>query len=95
MRIEVPNPNVTFVADQAKLGPASDQSVGSRVSRAVLEATLPNPGVERILVTQGDEPLLILSSGFPPTITVHDAETGRLRTEVSEPGLGFSLFFTP
>ena len=50
---------------------------------------------KRIVVTQGDEPLLITSSGFPPTITVHDAETGAVRTEVSEPGLGFSLFFTP
>ena len=47
------------------------------------------------IVTQGDEPLLITSSGFPPTITVHDADSGKVRTEVSEPGVGFSLFFTP
>jgi len=94
-RIEVPSPLVSFIADQAKLGPVEAPGLAARVSRALLGATLPNPGVERILVTQGDEPLLITSSGFPPTITVHDADSGRVRTEVSEPGLGFSLFFTP
>ncbi len=94
-RIEVPNPVVSFIADQAKFGPVETQGLGARVTRAVLGATLPNPGVERIIVTQGDQPLLITSSGFPPTITVHDADSGKVRTEISEPGLGFSLFFTP
>lgn len=94
-RIEVPSPLVSFVADQAKLGPASEAGLGARAARALLSATLPNPGVERIIVTQGDQPLLITSSGFPPTITVHDADSGNVRTEISEPGLGFSLFFTP
>jgi hypothetical protein len=91
----VPSPLISFIADQAKLGAPGDEGVSARVSRALLAATMPNPGVERIVVTQGDDPLLILSSGIPPTITAHDAETGALRTEVSEPGLGFSLFFTP
>lgn len=94
-RIAVPNPIVSFLAEQARLDPVSSQGVGSRVTRAVLESALTNPGVERILVTQGEKPLLITSSGFPPTITVHDADTGNVRTEISEPGLGFSLFFTP
>ncbi|MFN2376968.1 MAG: amine dehydrogenase large subunit, partial [Candidatus Binatia bacterium] len=94
-RIAIPSPLVSFVADQAKLGPASEAGLSARAARALLSATLPNPGVERILVTQGDQPLLITSSGFPPTITVHDADSGSVRTEISEPGLGFSLFFTP
>jgi len=94
-RIAIPNPVVSFIADQAKFGPVETQGIGARATRAVLEATLTNPGVERILVTPGDGPLLVTSSGFPPTISIHDAETGKLRTEVSEPGLGFSLFFTP
>jgi len=94
-RFELPSPLVSFIADQAKLNAGGEPSVVARVSRALLDATMPNPGVERIIITQGDEPLLITSSGFPPTITVHDAETGRVRTEISEPGIGFSLFFTP
>lgn len=94
-RFEMPSPLVSFLADQAKLGPVGAEDLGSRIARTVMSATLPNPGVERILVTQGDDPLLIASSGFPPTITVHDAETGAVRTEISEPGLGFSLFFAP
>ena len=52
-------------------------------------------GVERILVTQGEHPLLVASAGFPPTLTVHDAVTGDVRTEIPEPGLGFSLLFAP
>lgn len=94
-RFEVPSPLVSFIADQAKMGPASEAGIGARLMRGFLEAVLPNPGVERILVTQGDAPLLITSSGFPPTITVHDADTGRVRTEIGEPGLGFGLFFLP
>jgi len=94
-RFALPSPLVSFIADQAKLGPVDAPGLTERMSRWVLGQTLPNPGVERILVTQGDKPLLITSSGFPPTITVHDADTGEVRTEVSEPGLGFSLFFTP
>lgn len=94
-RIEIPSPLASFLADQAKMGPPSEQDLLTRLARAAMDALLPNPGVERILVTQGDQPLLITSSGFPPTITVHDAMTGEVTTEVSEPGLGFGLFFTP
>lgn len=94
-RIELPSPLLSFLADQAGLGPVDSADLTSRAVRALLGAALPNPGVERILVTQGDDPLLITSAGFPPTIAVHDADTGDVRTEVSEPGLGFSLFFTP
>ena len=94
-RFAVPSPLVTFIADQAKLGAIENQPLGTRATRAVLEATLPNVGAERILVTQEDKPLLITSSGFPPTITVLDADTGTVRREISEPGVGFSLFFNP
>lgn len=94
-RIPVPNPVVTFLAEQAGMEPVGEEGLVTRFVRWALEATLPNPGVERILVTQGDDPRLLLSSGFPPTITVHDADDGALLTEIREPGLGFSLFFTP
>jgi methylamine dehydrogenase heavy chain len=94
-RIAVPNPNVSFLADQAKMGSVESEGFGARATRALLGMVLPNPGVERMIVTQGDKPLLVTSSGFPPTITIHDAQTGEVRHEVSEPGLGFSLLFTP
>ncbi|HXC50789.1 MAG TPA: amine dehydrogenase large subunit [Candidatus Limnocylindrales bacterium] len=94
-RFAVPSPLVTFIADQAKLGAIDKQPLSTRATRAVLEATLPNVGAERILVTQEDKPLLIASSGFPPTIAVLDAETGAVEREIQEPGVGFSLFFNP
>ena len=91
-RIAVHNPLVSFVALQAKLG---RDGATDRMFRAMLSSVLPNPGVERILVTQDDDPVLLLSSGFPPTITVCDAGTGEVLSEIAEPGLGFSLFFSP
>jgi methylamine dehydrogenase heavy chain len=91
-RIEAMNPTVSFLAEQAGIG---RESLTDRALRALLGTLLPNPGVERILVTQDDDPALIVSAGFPPTITVQDATTGDVRLEVKEPGLGFSLFFTP
>ena len=94
-KLPVPNPTVSFVADQAKLGPLETAGAGVRALRWLLGKTLPNPGVERILVTQGDKPVLLASSGFPPTINVLDPDTGSLLREVSEPGLGFSLLFEP
>lgn len=91
-RLAMENPTVNFLADQAKLGRERASDV---LARTIMAAFLPNPGVERILVTQDDDPVLIASSGFPPTVTVYDAGSGEVRRDVSEPGLGFSLFFTP
>jgi len=56
---------------------------------------LPNPGVDRILVTQDDHPVLIASASVPPAVTVHDALTGAIVREISEPGLAGSLLFAP
>ncbi|HYB98405.1 MAG TPA: amine dehydrogenase large subunit [Candidatus Limnocylindrales bacterium] len=91
-RLELPSPLVTFVAEQSKLG---HESTIDRFTRWLLGAALPNPGIERILVTQDEDPVLIVSSGYPPTISVLDADTGELRREISEPGIGFSLLFAP
>jgi methylamine dehydrogenase heavy chain len=91
-RIPVLNPLVSFIAEQAKMGRTTTTD---RVLRWALAAVLPNPGVERILVTQDEDPVLIASAGLPPTITVHDARTGEVRTEIREAGIGFSLMFAP
>jgi methylamine dehydrogenase heavy chain len=85
-RIPVLNPLESFVSQQAGLG---------RLSRWLLARALPNPGVERILVTQDDHPLLVASASLPPTVTVHDAMTGAVVREVSEVGLAGSLLFAP
>ena len=46
---------------------------------------------ERILVTQDAHPVLVASASLPPTVTVHDALTGAVLREVSEPGIAASL----
>ncbi len=85
-RIPVLSPLVSFIGQQAGSG---------RFTRWLLAAVLPNTGVERILVTQDEHPVLVASASLPPTVTVHDAMTGAVLREVSEPGLAGSLLFTP
>jgi hypothetical protein len=56
---------------------------------------IPNLGVARILVTQDAHPVLVASAEMPPTVTVHDAMTGEVLREVSEPGIATSLLVAP
>ena len=61
----------------------------------LLEAVLPHTGADRILVTQDDAPVLIISASIPPTVTVHDAGTGVLVRDVAEVGIASSLLYAP
>jgi len=88
LRIPVLNPVVSFVAQQAGLPTGG-------IARWVLSKALPNPGVDAILVTQDEHPVLLAAGMIPPTVTVHDAMTGAVVNEVSEVGLALSLLFTP
>jgi methylamine dehydrogenase heavy chain len=85
-RIETLNPLVSFIATEGGLG---------RFSRWALGVSLPHTGVDDILVTQDEHPVLIAAGAMPPTVTVHDAMTGAVQRELSEVGLGISLLFTP
>ncbi len=91
-RIPVMNPLASFVGQQLDLGHRGRMG---RFTAWLLATTLPNPGVERIFVTQDEHPVLVASASLPPTITVHDAMTGAVVREVSEPGLAASLLFAP
>ena len=91
-RIPVLNPLAGFVGQQLA---ASGRSRMARFTGWFLPKVLPNPGVERILVTQDDHPVLVMSASLPPTLTIHDAMTGAMVRQVSEPGLAGSLLFTP
>jgi methylamine dehydrogenase heavy chain len=87
-KIPVANPLVSFIALTGSLDPAS-------WSRWALEKALPNPGIERILVTQDDAPVLVSGASLPPAVIVHDAMTGEKLREISEPGLAGTLLFEP
>jgi methylamine dehydrogenase heavy chain len=91
-RVPMLNPLVSFIGVEGALD--RDHTTG-RIGRWLLERVLPNPGVERILVTQDPRPVLIASAGTPPTVTVHDAMTGDVLREISEPGIATSLLVTP
>jgi hypothetical protein len=56
---------------------------------------VPNTGVDAIIVTQDEKPVLVAAGMMPPTVTVHDAMTGEVRREIPEVGLALSLLFTP
>lgn len=87
-RIPVLNPLLSFVGLQGGL-PRDGWT------RWALAKVLPNPGVDRILVTQDEHPVMVVSASLPPTVTVHDAQTGAVLREVSEPGLAGSLLTAP
>jgi methylamine dehydrogenase heavy chain len=80
------NPLASFVRQQAKLGATSGW---------FLQRVLPNPGVDRILVTQDDHPVLVAAGMIPPTVTVHDAMTGDVVAEIDEVGIGSGLLAAP
>ena len=42
----------------------------------LIERLVPNTGVDRIVVTQDDAPVLVMGSAFPSTLAVYDARTG-------------------
>ncbi|HEV7735400.1 MAG TPA: amine dehydrogenase large subunit [Candidatus Binatia bacterium] len=91
-QLSVVNPLVSFIALQSAIDPST---TSGSLSRWALEKSLPNPGVERIVVTQDANPVLLAGSSMPPSITVHDAMTGEMLREISEPGLAGTLMFTP
>ena len=88
-RIPLLNPLMSFVAQQAGARPGHD--VGPLRALARSTEVMPNLGVERILVTQDDKPMLVASASMPPTVTIHDAMSGAVLREMSEPGLAGGL----
>ncbi len=88
LRIPVVSPVVSFLAQQAGIARGS-------ATRWLLEKILPNTGVDGIVVTQDDHPVLIAAGMLPPTVTVHDAMTGEVKREIPEVGLALSLLFAP
>src|SRR5262249_1493866 len=91
-RITLLNPLVSFIGQLASLDPAHGSG---RFGRWLLGRGMPNPGIERIMVTQDATPILIASASLPPTVTIHDAMSGAVLHEVSEPGLGSALLAAP
>jgi len=91
-RITLLNPLVSFIGQLASLDPAHDSG---RFGRWFLGRVMPNPGIERIMVTQDPNPVLIASASLPPTVTIHDAMSGAVLREVSEPGLAGALLAAP
>ena len=90
-RIETLNPLVSFISQEGDL----NAGFFGRFGRWALGVSLPHTGVDNILVTQDEQPLLIAAGAMPPTVTVHDAMSGAVQREVSEVGLGISLLFAP
>jgi methylamine dehydrogenase heavy chain len=88
LRIPVVSPVVSFVAHEAGVAPDS-------ATRWLLDKVLPNTGVNGIIVTQDEHPVLLAAGMMPPTLTVHDAMTGAVQREIPEVGLALSLLFTP
>jgi hypothetical protein len=88
----IPNPLVSFVRQSGGLDP---DATLDRFATWLLGAVLPHTGADRILVTQDDAPVLVISASVPPAVTVHDAGTGALVRDVAEVGIASSLLYAP
>jgi len=91
-RFPIPNPLVSFVRQSGGLDP---DSTTHGFALWMLEKMLPHTGADRLLVTQDEAPVLIISASVPPTVTVHDAETGAFVRDVAEVGIASSLLYAP
>jgi len=92
LRIPVSNPMAGFLRGQMRLG---SERLRDRALSWLLDHVLPNTGAEGLLVTQDDDPVLVVMSLIPPAVTVHDAATGEVVREVAEPGLSGSVLVAP
>lgn len=91
-RIEVRNPVGTFLRQAFELSP---EGLVGGLADWVLQGLLPNPGVDRIQVTQDEQPLLVTASGFPATLSVHDATSGEHLRDLDEIGIALAGLETP
>jgi methylamine dehydrogenase heavy chain len=91
-RIPTMNPLLSFVGQQMGL---AQEGRTSGLTAWAMGKMLPHSGIERIAVTQDDKPVLVVGSALPPTVTVHDAMTGAVVREISEPGIAGTLFYAP
>ncbi len=91
-RVPVRNPTAGLL--EAQLG-LDGPGVAAQLGRWLLNAVVPNPGVDRILVTPGAAPRLVTLAAFPATLSIHDADTGELLRDVREAGIAGSLMGTP
>jgi methylamine dehydrogenase heavy chain len=85
-RIPMLNPLAAFVRQEGHLGGTTEW---------VLAKVFPHTGVDGILVTQDEHPVLVAAATLPPTVTVHDATSGAVVREIDEVGLGASLLAAP
>jgi len=92
LRIPVNSPLASFVRGQMRLG---GDSLQDRLVSWLLDNALPNLGAEALLVTRDERPILVVMSMMPPAVTVHDATSGAVLREISEPGLSGSVLVAP
>lgn len=91
-RFAVRNPAAAFLREILKLdGPG----LGARLATRLLDAVIPNPGADRIWVSQDAAPLLVTSSSFPPTLAVLDARSGAWLRDVKEVGVASGHLTSP
>ena len=87
-RIEVGNPMAALARQTLDLEPGG-------IAAGLLAWLLPNPGVDRILVSQDDSPLLFSGTTFPPALMVNDAISGEYLSDFSEPGIAGAVLQIP
>jgi methylamine dehydrogenase heavy chain len=91
-RIALKSPLAAFLRGPLGL---DDARWSGRLATRLLYALLPNPGMDRILVTQDEAPVLVTASSFPSSLAVHDGRSGDFLRDVSEVGVAGGLIAAP
>jgi methylamine dehydrogenase heavy chain len=92
LRFPVANGLASFLRGEMRLG---HERLRDRMVSWLLDHVLPNLGAEALLVTQDDQPILVVMAMVPPAVTIHDPMSGALLREVAEPGLSGSVLVAP
>jgi methylamine dehydrogenase heavy chain len=91
-RLAAPNPAAVFLRQVMEIG---DEGFWAWLAGWLIESLVPNPGVDRILVSRDEKPVLLTSSEFPPTASVYDALTGELLRDLEEVGISPGIMQVP
>jgi methylamine dehydrogenase heavy chain len=91
-RISARNPTAVFLRQSMEVG---DEGFWAWLVGWLIESLVPNPGVDRILVSRDEKPILLTSSAFPPTASVYDALTGEFLRDFEEVGISTGMLQAP